>query len=222
VPVWLKATVVGVLLAGVVLFIFVPAPLEVLGRGNPAGSTEQHLDTRLSAVGIGLAHPIRGVGIGNVGPLLGEPPDRSSAHALPFTVFAEEGAGGLTLCLVALGFPFALMLRRSGLQAGLGLALAVATGILLYDFMFILDVAATWWALALAGAEGPVVERVTQRRRRVNTALRYFFDSAKARPPYTADAATASSAARHAPSSAPPTNRAARYTLARAAANAPF
>lgn len=221
VPLWLKATMAGVLAAGMLLFVFAPGPLEVLGRGNPAGSTEQHLETRLSAVGIGLAHPLRGVGIGNVGPLLGEPPDRSSAHALPFTVFAEEGVGGLILCLVALGFPFTLMLRRVGRGAALGLTLGVCVGMLLYDFMFILDVAAAWWALALAYADEPVLEKAPQRRTRLTTALRNFFESAKARPPYTADAPTASSAARHAPSSSPPAKRAARYTVARPAANAP-
>jgi hypothetical protein len=218
---WLKVAGVLAVAATVSLIIFAPGPLEILGRGNPGQSTEQHVETRLSAVGIGLAHPLQGVGIGNIGPLLGEPPDRSSAHALPFTVFAEEGVTGLLLSLLALGFPFALMVRRFGVRAGLTLPLGVCVAIWLYDFMFILDVAAVWWAIALGGAVGVALERAPQRRRRLSTAFRNFLDRAKARPAYTADAPTAKTAARHAWPSTPPASRTAKYTVARTAATAP-
>ena len=187
-PRQLKATIACGLLVGALFFILAPGPLDVLGRGNPEQSTEQHVETRASAAGIGLEHPLTGVGLGNLGPLLGEPPDRSSAHALPFTVFAEEGTVGLLLGLLALAFPFAIMLWNLGSKEALGLTLGVFVALWLYDFVFVLDVAVVWWAFALASVGEPNPQRTSQRLSKLWMASRNVVDRVKASPTYRAEA----------------------------------
>jgi hypothetical protein len=213
-PLWAKAIIAGALLSAIVFIVFVGGPIDVLGRGNPSQSTHQHVETRAAAVGIGMAHPVFGVGIGNLGPLLGEPPDRSSAHALPFTVFAEEGALGLLLTMLAIAFPFLLMLR-SGTGGGLGLALGVFVALWLYDFMFILDVAAIWWAIALSNA-GSLEAQAPQRLNKLWQARRHVADSATASPTYTAEAAKPRTNTLTRSGSAPPVSRAIKKTTASA------
>jgi hypothetical protein len=118
------------------------------GRLGSSVSTRQHFETRLSGLSIGLHHPVLGIGLGNLGRLFAAPLDRSSAHALPFTVIAEEGFIGVALG----GLGLVLALRHAWRQRDellAGLVVAIAVGIWLYDFIFVLDVAAVWWALLL-------------------------------------------------------------------------
>jgi hypothetical protein len=95
-------------------------------RVNDPVSNSVHQETRRVALEQGSASPLTGIGLANLGQVLQQPPDRSSAHSQPFTLFAEEGAIGLLLAALALGF-----------------GVAVWT----YDFFFVLDVATIWLAL---------------------------------------------------------------------------
>jgi hypothetical protein len=113
-------------------------------------STSTHLETRKLAVKLGLEHPLQGIGLGGLGPILGEPPDRSSAHGLPFTIFAEGGFIGILLVGLALGYPlWAGSSSLRGPPRGALAAVLVVT-LFLYDFAFVLDAPIVWWALVLA------------------------------------------------------------------------
>lgn len=146
----LTAVVVGVCAALVAL-----GPLSGDFNRLNSSSTSVHLHMYLDGLSIGLHHPVAGIGLANIGLLFAEPPDQSSAQALPFTVFAEEGIVGLLLGAVT----FVLVLlpgwrQHDGLLRGL--VIVFVLGIWLYDFVFILDTVAIWWVLLLSpgGAAG--------------------------------------------------------------------
>jgi hypothetical protein len=143
-----RSLAVGVGMVGIVVLVAFLS-IALLGRGNASVSSERHLETRLTAIGVGASHPIRGIGLGNLGLLLSEPPDRSSAHALPFTIFAEEGVLGVLLCGVALGIPIVRAARIRTDATTVGLAASLAVAVWFYDFAFALDVAALWWAFVI-------------------------------------------------------------------------
>lgn len=123
--------------------------VTLAGRGNSSLSSERHVEMDLTGLGVGLAHPSLGIGLANLGPLLAEPPDRSSANALPLTLLAEEGAIGLILCGVALGAPILKSVRIDPFAREAGMAVSLAVALWFYDFVFVIDVAALWWALLM-------------------------------------------------------------------------
>jgi O-antigen ligase len=147
----------AVLLIGTPLVIVVFSGLipsstlrTVQDRVRDPRSTATHLQTQKVAIELGQGHPFLGIGLGGLGPALFEPPDRSSAHGLPYTFFAEGGVVGLALVALALGYPLLIGLRRADGQARGALDLALIVTLFLYDYVFILDVAAVWWAIAMA------------------------------------------------------------------------
>ena len=150
-----RLAVAFVIPVAAVLVVVSASAISVVGRGSASISTERHLETRLTAIGVGLAHPIDGIGLGNLGPLLSEPPDRSSSHALPFTLFAEEGILGLLLCGAALALPIVNLGRVSAGASELAFALGLAIALWFYDFTFSIDVSAVWWGLLVARAAQP-------------------------------------------------------------------
>jgi len=140
--------VVGIVLVGMAM-VSTLAVITLASRGTSSLSSERHVEMELTALGVGLAHPAAGIGLANLGPLLAQPADRSSANSLPFTLFAEEGVIGLALAAVALGVPALGAAGRTAERREAAFAFTLAVAIWFYDFVFVLDVAALWWALLM-------------------------------------------------------------------------
>jgi hypothetical protein len=123
-------------------------------RVNDPVSNAVHRETRRVALEEGSAYPWTGIGLANLGAVLQQPPDRSSAHAQPFTLFAEEGLIGLLLGGAALALPAIALIRRRG-WARAGIAVGLGVAVWTYDFLYVLDVAAIWLALMIAPEGDP-------------------------------------------------------------------